>query len=134
MKNMLNQESQIKNIISKSGLESPSDDFTSSVMQRISLSPLKAKYKSEPVFTKKFWYAVSVAGVTMCSALVLILTFIPLGTKSEPGKLDIVMSSLDALRHQISVSESLYIIPVILLSMLILMIFDNSIKKKFFTK
>jgi len=134
MKNMLNQESQIKNIISKSGLESPSDDFTSSVMQVISLSPLKVKYQTEPLFTKKFWYAVAVAVVTMLSALALILSFIPLGNKSEPGRLDIVMTSVDKFMHQISVSESLYIIPVILLSMLILMIFDNSIKKKFFTK
>jgi hypothetical protein len=134
MKNIINQESQIKNIISKSGLETPSEDFTSSVMQMISLSPLKSKYQSEPVFTKKFWYAVAVAVVTMCSALALILTLIPLDTKSEPGKLDIVMSTVEKFAHQISASESLYIIPVILLSMLILMIFDNSIKKKFFTK
>ncbi len=134
MKNMLNQESQIKKIITKSGLESPSEDFTSSVMQMISLSPLKAKYKSEPVFTKKFWYAVSVAVVTMFSALALILTLIPFNAKSEPGRLDILMKSVDSLRHQISTSESLYIIPIILLSILILMIFDNSIKKRFFTK
>ena len=134
MKNIINQDTQIKQILNKSPMDQPSDDFTGNIMSRIALSPLKSKIKEEPIFTKKFWFAVSVAFSMMIVIISAVILLIPNKPTVETQRLNLLTSLIDNLRHSVTISESFMVIPIITLSILILMFFDNFLKKTFHTK
>lgn len=125
-KNLINNEIEAKDVIAKSGYETPSSDFTSSIMQTISDNPLTVRNDNSSILPAHFWSLFISAIFLITGAVIFIsLTSAPLANH-EPNGLysSYIKIILNEMQSIVNHSQIPAFVPIVFLSMFIIAFAD----------
>lgn len=131
MKIKSKEEEILKEILLKSGFESPAKDFTSLLIREISPSHSVAKEISKPIFSLKIRYFIASLVASLFVGLTYLIIISENASQSYTSSYSIYINKINEMINQIKTNDFIVVIPFILLSVLLLMLLDRSILKIF---
>ena len=115
----LKQDPNIKSILEEGGLETPGDQFTSNIINKIEAQSLKTEYK--PVISRTAWLVLSFIGVAIFSYFLFVNASSGNGLSFQGYTLDFDFNEFKAFMGQFKISFELT--PIFRTSLIALTVF-----------